>query len=103
MDIIRENEGKTGALSTKLRAIGELVLKDQRFRPLLFAVIISLTGGAFLAFSRAAVTTLDVETEQGSLSGNVASFADSTASGGNAVRFAGGGWRGSALTWRRVC
>jgi hypothetical protein len=84
--------------NARLRALGAIVLKDQRYRALLFAVVISLMGGAYLSFSRAAVSTLDVEMERGILSGNVASFVDSTASGGNAVRFAGGGWRGSALT-----
>jgi hypothetical protein len=86
-------------LKSRLAAIGKLVLSDQRYRMLVFAVMISILGGAYLTFSRAAViTTTGIELEGSALMGNVGRFADPGASGGSAVRFAGNGWRGSGLT-----
>jgi hypothetical protein len=73
--------------------------KSPTFRKLYFVAVFAVVGVGALSLIQAATPYLALEAEQGNCTGNVGTVADTTASGGQAVRFgAAGGACGSELT-----
>lgn len=67
-----------------------VALTEERARTIVLSIIVfALIGASVLILTRAATTSVSLEAEAAQLSGNAQSVADTSASGGQAVRFAG--------------
>jgi len=74
-------------MKAKALSIRESITRNRRIPALIFVGVFGLVGAFYLAASKAATPVANLQTEAGTLSGNVSVISDSSASGAGAVKF----------------